>query len=306
MFPIIRVDSRYADSLETLGAKPKFWFDDRSRLFKAEARGTGEDWAEKIACELCGLMGLPHVHYDLAHDGHRDVPGVICPTCAPWPLVMSLGNQMLQALDPDYPEGMKYKVRQHTIDAVTEVLRVLVPLPERHGGIALPAGIDSALGVFIGYVLLDAWIANQDRHHQNWAVLRSPGALSSSNLHLAPTFDHGASLARNLIDAERSERLTSRDGNRQVAAFVRRARSAFYANPQQTRAMTTFEAWDAFSRKSPEAATIWLETLRRADENMVQNIVDQVPPQRMSQISRDFTRALLSENRKRLLAGECS
>ena len=125
MFPIIRVDSRNAESLEQLGAKPKFWFDDRSRLFKAEARGTGEDWAEKIACELCGLMGLPHVNYDLAHDGYRDVPGVICPTCAPWPLVMSLGNQMLQALDPDYPEGMKYKVRQHTVDAVTELAKEL-------------------------------------------------------------------------------------------------------------------------------------------------------------------------------------
>jgi hypothetical protein len=304
MFPIIRIDSRNAESLEPLGARPKFWFDNRSRLFKAEARGTGEDWAEKIACELCSLLGLPHVHYDLAHDVNHDVLGVICPTCAVPPLVMALGNQMLQALDPDYPEGMKYKVRQHTIDAVTDVLRLLVPLPEAYGGLALPTGIDSALGIFAGYVLLDAWVANQDRHHQNWGVLRSPGAMSSANLHLAPTFDHGASLARNLTDAERSERLTSRDVNRQVRAFVRRARSAFYADVQQVKAMTTFEAWQAFSQKSPAAATIWLETLRRVDENMVHNILDSIPLQRMSQISRDFTLALLTENRKRLLAGE--
>lgn len=152
--------------------------------------------------------------------------------------------------------------------------------------------------------MLDAWIANQDRHHQNWAVLRSPGAITSANLHLAPTFDHGASLARNLTDAERLARLTSRDRSRQVAAFVRRARSAFYADPKQARAMTTFDAWRAFSQKSPAAATIWLETLRRLDENMVQNIVDNIPLQRMSQISRDFTLALLTENRNRLLAGE--
>ena len=94
MFQIIRVDSRSAESLETLGAKPKFWFDNRSRLFKAEVRGTGEDWAEKIACELCGLLGLPHVHYDLAHDVRLDVPGVICANCAPWPVVMGLGNHL--------------------------------------------------------------------------------------------------------------------------------------------------------------------------------------------------------------------
>jgi hypothetical protein len=303
MYPIVRVDSRNAESLEPLGAKPKFWFDDRSRLFKAEARGTGEDWAEKIACELCRQLGLPHVHYELAHDVHLGVPGVICPTCAPWPLAMGHGNQMLLALDPDYPEGMKYKVRQHTVDAVADVLRLLVPLPEAYGGVALPAGVNSALGVFIGYVLLDAWVANQDRHHQNWAVLRSPAAMASANLHLAPTFDHGASLARNLTDAERAERLSSRDENRQVAAFVRKARSAFYADPEQSKPMTTFDAWQAFSRKSPGEATVWLERLRRIDDPMVQQIIDNVPLQRMSQISRDFTLSLLTANRDRLLAG---
>src|SRR5438309_5764764 len=118
MFPIICVDSRRVELLEQLGTKRKFWYradDGTAMLFKAEERGTGEDWAEKIACELCALLGLPHVHYELAHDVAKDVPGVVCPTCAPPPLVMGLGYQMLQALDPDYPEGQKYKVRQHTV-----------------------------------------------------------------------------------------------------------------------------------------------------------------------------------------------
>ena len=64
MFPIVPVDPRLALNLEPLGTKRKFWYRDASRrmLFKAEERGTGEDWAEKIASELCGLLGLPHVH----------------------------------------------------------------------------------------------------------------------------------------------------------------------------------------------------------------------------------------------------
>ena len=45
---------------------------------------------------------------------------------------------------------------------------------------------------FVGYVLLDAWIANQDRHHENWGALRH-----GDELRLAPTFDHGASLVNN-------------------------------------------------------------------------------------------------------------
>jgi hypothetical protein len=64
MFPTVPVDPAKAESLEQLGTKRKFWFtDDQGRrvLFKAEERGTGEDWAEKLACELAGLLGLPHV-----------------------------------------------------------------------------------------------------------------------------------------------------------------------------------------------------------------------------------------------------
>ena len=48
----------------------------------------------------------------------------------------------------------------------------------------------TASDVFVGFILLDAWFANQDRHHENW------GALRDDVLRLAPTFDHGASLAR--------------------------------------------------------------------------------------------------------------
>lgn len=93
MFPIVTVNSSKAEAIEPLGTKRKFWYTDRGRrlLFKAEERGTGEDWAEKIACELAGLLKLPHVHYELAMiDGIT--PGVICENCAPAPSSLVLGN----------------------------------------------------------------------------------------------------------------------------------------------------------------------------------------------------------------------
>jgi hypothetical protein len=70
MFPIHRIDRSTAEAVEPLGTKPKFWFtaNGRRMLFKAEERGTGEDWAEKVACHLCELLGLPHVHYELAEE----------------------------------------------------------------------------------------------------------------------------------------------------------------------------------------------------------------------------------------------
>lgn len=88
MYRVFRVDTRNAVAVEPLGTKRKFWYSDGQRrmLFKAEERGTGEDWAEKVACQLCELLGLPHVHYELAEEYDGD-------TCKQFTLELLLVNQ---------------------------------------------------------------------------------------------------------------------------------------------------------------------------------------------------------------------
>lgn len=298
MFDVIQVNSALANSLEPLGTKRKFWYSDGTKriLFKAEERGTGEDWAEKITCELCALLGLPHVHYDLAYDEANQTPGVVCLDFAVPPVSLILGNQLLLARDTAYPvgEGKRYRIHEHTVEAVAQVLRRLAP-PADWPSSDL-AGVTSALDVFIGYVMLDAWIANQDRHHENW------GALSDGkSLTLAPTFDHGASMARNLSDAERHERMTTRDVNRQIPSFTQKARSAFYSQPDTAKPLSTLDAWRAFGRLSPGAAAAWTNRLKAIDDTAISKLLGSIPPSRMSNICRDFTRRLLEENEKHII-----
>src|SRR6185369_4968240 len=214
-FLIHRVDRSRAEAMETLGSKPKFWFREGKRrlLFKADDRGTGEDWAEVIACHLCALLGLPHVDYELAVEceGEQEIlPGVICENMAAKPVSLILGNQMLLALDQTYPQAQRFKVRQHTVGFVDLAVSIL-EAPDGQWMMGVPTGIESALDVFSGYAMLDAWIANQDRHHENWGAL-----WDGTTMRLAPTFDHGAALARNLQDSERQERLITKDRNRTI------------------------------------------------------------------------------------------
>lgn len=300
MFDIVPVDSRRSDAPEQLGTKTKFWFKDEQAqrtLFKAEERGTGEDWAEKVACEISGLLGLPHVHYELAHDTTRDVPGVICANCASRPGVLVLGNQLLLEIDPAYPadESRKYKVREHTVASVSQCLADL-QRPSAEWTSNLPAGIESAVDVFVGYIILDSLIANQDRHHENWAAIRQP----DGNF-LAPTYDHGASLARNLSDDERYERLNSNDKGRQIPHFAARARSAFYGEHTNGRPLSTLDAAVAFAAVAPNAARIWCEQIRNIDSDDFEGILRQVPTERMSTICREFTLMLILENQRRTL-----
>jgi hypothetical protein len=304
MFTTIRIDRNRAEAVEPLGTKRKFWYSEKNKrmLFKAEERGTGEDWAEKLACELARRIGLPHVEYDMAEEYDGDIylhPGVVCPHCAPSPENLVLGNQLLLGQDPAYPRQnhRKYKVRAYTVDAVIHCVQNIGP-PSWRWIAVVPAGIATALDVFVGYVMLDAWIANQDRHHENWAAIGSP---EEKALRLAPTFDHGASLARNISDRQRKDRLESQDSGQRVAHFASRARSAFYSSASDSRTLGTLEAFDRFAQAAPAAARVWLDTIRGVTREEIEAIVKEVPPNRMSDLARLFTLELIMANQERLL-----
>jgi hypothetical protein len=301
LFSVIEVDRESAYDLEQLGTKRKFWFrrseDDSVRwLFKAEERETGEDWAEKIACELCERLGIPHAHYELAVESESRTPGVVCPNIAPPPLTLVLGNQLLFERDPAYParDDRKYGVRQHSVDVVLEVIDKLHSPPTQYCQ-KLPEQIDSAVGVFIGYLMLDALIANQDRHHQNWGALRSDVSM------LAPSFDHGAALARNEPEAKRKRRLHGPDPGYSIESFAGKARSSLYGPENTNRPLNTLAAFLRFADASPVSAKAWLTRLRSLTRDDIESIVGCIPESRMSTLTREFTVKLLLVNQRRLL-----
>jgi hypothetical protein len=302
-YPVRRVDHRQREQVEPLGSKSKFWFreDQRRLLFKADDRGTGEDWAEVVACHMATLIGLPHVAYELAEevDGVRVLhPGVICESMTLSSEELVLGNQLLPFINPNYPLGQRSKVREHTIQSVHGVVGLLDP-PTARWLAGQPDGISTALDVFTGYAMFDVWIANQDRHHENWGALSENAP--AGPICLAPSFDHGAALARNLRDSERMDRLSTRDKNRSVEAFAARARGRFYDESDSKSALPLLDTFQQFARFAPAAAAIWLEKLATVSENDVSAILTQVPSNRMSSVCLEFTLALVRINRQRLL-----
>lgn len=76
-FPVIIVtEEAYEGSEnEALGSKYKFWFQHEKLgrcLYKQTRANSGEDWAEKIASELCAMLGLPHAIKDIFNLIPRD------------------------------------------------------------------------------------------------------------------------------------------------------------------------------------------------------------------------------------------
>ncbi|MEH2218254.1 MAG: hypothetical protein V7K72_14280 [Nostoc sp.] len=117
-FPILLVTQKAyeASSNETLGSKYKFWFDHEELgrcLYKQSRENLGEDWAEKVASELCELLGLPHAVYELAStwEGSR---GVVSPNFLSQGGTLVHGNELLSSIVPNYPAFGTYGISQHT------------------------------------------------------------------------------------------------------------------------------------------------------------------------------------------------
>jgi hypothetical protein len=301
-YPVVVVPPEAAEQVEQMGSKSKFWYTDERRglcLFKYTRPGTGEDWAEKIAEELCEMLDLPHAYYELAECG--GVCGVITPSFLAAGERLVPGNELLMAADPAYPaltRDAKIRVTEHTLEAIAGVLsddRVRLPL-----GFSWPAGVETAWDVFVGYLLLDALIGNTDRHHENWALIEQTGAGSAPVRWLAPTHDHGSSLGRNVPDTRREDQLKTRDLNYTPEAYAGRAQSKLYLRGR-SKALSTFEAYAEAARMSPRAAAAWITRLGEVNLDKVDTLFQRIPEERISRWAVQFARRILRFNHSRLL-----
>lgn len=303
MYKIVEIPDGAAESAEQLGTKYKFWYRDTDgglKLFKEGRPNTGENWAEKIACELANLLDMPHARYDFAR--YQGKEGVICHTLVERGAVLVHGNELLTTFETDYEasETKFYRRREHTISRVLSYFRGSAHFVGAPYGFRQTEGISNALDVFVGYLMFDVWIANQDRHDENWALVRA----NDGNSFLSPSYDHGSSMGRNETDETREIMLTTHDMGRHISKYVKNARSAFYPQASlnsSVKALFTLEAFEQAARKCPEAAQAWKKRLLAIEEDQVLAILESVPNVLMSEIAKCFTAKLLSINRERIL-----
>ncbi len=286
-FSIIEVKHR--DELEQLGTKEKFWFEDDNKqktLFKIGRPNTGENWSEVVTSNLCELLDIPHAKYEFATWEGKD--GTITKSFVPRNHRLIHGNELLGKIITGYHGEQKYKVREHTLDIVLAVAKFVPKLA--------PIGCNSNLStleIFAGYLMLDCWIGNQDRHHENWGFVFSPDA----KIHLAPTFDHASGLGCRVSDYERAKRLKTKDSSFSVEYFVSKAKTPFYKTKDSTKPMTSIDVF----KETYKYSAYWLERLEKIDINDVVKIFSKVPKRLISEEAIDFALKMLEINRLNML-----
>lgn len=294
MYPIISVPKGARETTEQLGTKLKFWFWDEEGqhlLFKQGRPGTGENWAEKVCCELSELIGLPHAKYDLSTWHAQE--GVATLNMVPAGGRLVLGNEFLKP-----QTQQRYKAKHHLVRKVMALLQTKsIKIDESASGLPL----NSAADVFVGYLLLDALVGNTDRHGENWGLILSSHE-GASTISLAPTFDHASSLGRELKEEVREKRLVTNDSGYNVESYAVKSRSALYVSDKDAKPLSTLEAFNKSAENAGNGANFWLQRLSEIDNRSIQKILDNVPETIMSQASKDFSVRLIMFNKSRLLS----
>lgn len=289
-YPIYPISAQ-PEWVEQMGSKPKFWFrrsdDNQSWLFKFARKGTGEDWAEKIAAEVAAALTIPAPGIELAEfNGRRgSISRSFVLQREGWDLVH--GNELLAAYVSGYRRDLVFRQSQHTLDNILTVLRQVFPDPAQ-------SGIQTTR--LAGYLTLDALIGNTDRHHENWGVLRRMRADGSLEETLAPSFDHASSLGRELLPDQREHHLREKS----VETYARRGRGGIYVAMADQHGANPLELVLQAAPAMPEAFQPWLARVRTLSSASIQSIINAVPEPLMDSTAKRFTAELIDYTRTQL------
>lgn len=277
---------------EPLGTKEKFWVrapDGNRYLFKyarvRQGRTMGEDWVEWVVHKLATLLSIPTATAIPAlHDGRRGVLSLS--VLAPGDRLIH-GNELLARSDPEYDSLIQRQNPRYTIEAVLKAL----------SGISAPVffrqpPISTAFDMWAGYLMLDAWVAGRDRHHENWAAIEHAGTLR-----LAPSFDHGNALGFQEPEAK-AQTLTEDD--LAVKRWAERGRSHHFSGKPSL----IYLASTALDLAGHDVREHWLNALRNVADDDIESVLAAVPPAYMSELGRTFRVKLLRLNRERILHGD--
>lgn len=284
-YPILEVQPEWAPQTENMGSKQKFWYllpgDTESYwLFKYPRRAdSGEHWAEKIAAEVAGLLGVPHARVELAeHQGNR---GSITENIVPEHHDLIHGNEVLEsAILYQDSSDLNFHSSSHTLE------NIWLAFDSTFGSDAVRL---EAKNRFAEYLVLDAVVGNTDRHSENWGILQRQNA-SRTIVSLAPSYDHGSSLGHELLDARRDRWLREGEG---ADVYTERGRGQIYWHRTDRYGPSPLELIRLAVPQYPEPFHKAIAKVDNLDCSTLEGIVSDVPEGWMEPSARTFAFELM-------------
>lgn len=298
-FKIFDVTGATTDRPEILGTKPKFWLIPTSDmgltitawLFKIGRPNTGENWSEKVCCEILQHIEVPCPTYHFAIHGNDR--GVISHQFTGVNMQFVPANMLLESVVRGYEGELTFRQRKYQVSTPFNLIIARSIQPPIHS--AKRYADFSASQMFVGYLVFDALVGNTDRHAQNWGVIVDYSDRYNPRYALAPTFDHASSLGRELTDDARTTRLKTRDHRNSVASYCARARSAFYGS-RSSKTLLHQDVLEDLIRLEPAILKFWARTFSDIPSDVYRDIFARIAPQLITDVAAEYALTMLRLN----------
>ncbi|MCY4662203.1 MAG: hypothetical protein OXF93_20730 [Acidobacteria bacterium] len=321
-YPVVPVPTRL-DVEEGRGTRPKAWVrippENDPWLLKIPRPNTGEHWAEKIAAEIGGLIGVDCAQVELARcpratfarlrQENQDTPpgqtrasllATVSRAFLPDARTTTAeyaffhGWEVLQQAVDGYDTALRFGQRDHNVKHIATAVAQWMGV-----GTMNPMPLwDYAMESLVSYALLDGIIGNTDRHHENWMIawVHDGGDMA---IEIMPSFDHASSLGRELTDDRRRQILEAGG----VSRYVQRGRGGVYVGDQRRRAPSPLRLARLLCRWRPTLTRRTLDRIDRLSESDVRTAIGRVPSEFMSDISKEFACQVVLAGKRELLRG---
>ncbi|WPR66081.1 HipA domain-containing protein [Glutamicibacter protophormiae] len=252
----------------------------------------GEDFAEVVSSHLAPLFGVASAQVFFA--AHNGIQGIISKDVAPRGHELVHGAAWLPAHGvPNFRRGDKFR-KGHSLKNIRESLIGVAAPPNS----MYPEEL-TAFDAFAGMCIFDAWISNQDRHEDNWAVLNPMVKRSDLVARLSPVYDNGSSLAFNVTETKMAEMLND-SANPRIQQWSARAKAHRFERVQpDNRRLGLVEAAEVALHLCTEAGQRhWKHKLSTIDLDQARGIAHEIS--QMSDVRRKFVNRLLTLNMERI------
>ena len=259
------------EEIEPGGYLTKFWVDypQLGRSLVKLDEETAPGWSEKVVYELAKLLNLPTARYELGiYDDQRNI--TLSPDFKDPKLTYINGDTLIRSSFEQY----QYNV-ENSLQAL-ETNQVKLP-----AGYQPPTGIEDGSDLFVGYLMLDTLVANNDRHGGNWEI----GIDNRGDKTRAPIYDNGASFGVDFGSLVYDNKTPKEYTDTIVSMF----------------GVPLDEAFKQATAIRPNAARVWRSQLAKVDCLEIQNLFNRVPQQLISTKAKTFAFKLIDLNQQKLL-----
>lgn len=243
-------------------------------FFKYERDGelNSESCSEKMSYEIAKVLGYDCAKIELARDEEGNL-GILNY------LFINISNEEHMDAASYLNVNEKNRAQVYTISNIKKTLD----------------NIDSNLfNGFIRTMIFDALIGEQDRHEENWGIIKK-----DNKYRFSPLYDNGDNLLKEFKNP--NNLLKYSGGIKDFDSYINRSHTLIYKE-DNTKKYKHFELIEYLNNKYHNIVQSEIENLSKLTDNKIEEIVNKIPDDLLTKIHKNYIIQYLKKRRDILLS----